>query len=193
MNNVEPNAATPNDIQGKMEQVLRKYSNKELALIADNEDGSADVLLIRGDSGDVECYWLVLSDGIMSPLLKGLVGKSLSMKEADFSSADGIYPYMATVAGIAACFQANVPGIALREAFFGPLDYAVYQFVIACGGFTRSELTFIKRNRNLAYKYRKACEAMAKKGDMAGDRAEELSDEALADALGLTDDEETLF
>lgn len=188
--------ATEPGIQDAMKQVLRKGSNKEVALIADNPDGTADVLVVRGDSGSPECYWFSVGGNVMSPLLKGLVGKSLNMTETDFATDAGLYRYIATVAGVAACFQANIPGIVTKEAFFGPLDYSIYKFVLSCGGFSTYETTFIKRNRNLAYKYRKACEAISGQGTpkaTGGTMSEEISDAELASALGLDDGGESLI
>lgn len=173
VNTAAPKNDAP-DIQEAMNQVLSTGSNKELALIADMPDGTADILLIRGDAGTPECYWFTVNGGIMSPLLKGLVGKSLNMKDSDYAADAKLYNYMATVTGIAACFQTDIPGVELKEAFFSPLDYPICKFVSACGGFSTFETPFIKRNRNLAYKYRKACEALAKNDRNTADDTEDI-------------------
>lgn len=157
--------APKSELSAILNQVISKNSNRELALIADNPDQSAEILLIRGDSGDAETYWFHVDGGIMSPLLKEVLSNALKLNDKALSTDEGIYAYMATAAGIAACFQSSIPGVKLREAFFCPLDYPLYQFVAACRGWNAHEVVFIKRNRNLAYKYRKACEAIANGND----------------------------
>lgn len=177
-----------NDIGEILNQVVRKGSNKELALIADNADSSAEVLLVRGDAGEPETYWFHIDGRVMSSKLKDLLCQTLHLDEEALTEDAGLYAYMATAAGIAACFQSNIPGVALREAFFCPLDAPLYAFVNATRGWNAHEVVFIKRNRNLAYKYRKACEDVrsriaAPSSDVTGISSSEAyaNDAALAD------------
>lgn len=157
----EETAAEKNVLGEILRQVVRRGSNKELALIADNPDQSAEILLVRGDAGEPETYWFHVDGGVMSPLLKDIMLDVLGMDADVLGTDEGLYAYMATAAGIAACFQSSIPGVKLRQAFFCPLDMPLYQFVSATRGWNAHEVVYIKRNRNLAYRYRKACEAIA--------------------------------
>lgn len=143
-----------------LSQVLRKGSTKELALIADNPDNSAEIMLVRGDTEIPETYFFHVDGRVMSPVLRDIVKAGTNLTDAAIdTTTDGIYTYMAQACGIAACFTANCPGVTCTGYMYGPLENALYKFIAENHGFSARRELNTKHNRNLSYRYRKTCES----------------------------------
>lgn len=170
--------ANNNDIRIALEKVMRIGSNQELALIADNPDGTAEILVLRGDAGMPDTYWYHVDGNVMLPSFKKLVLSALKEDESFLNTDDGLYTYMATACGVAACFQVDVPGVHLREATFGPFDVLLYRFILEMQGFNYRKTIYIKRNSNIAYRYRKLVEAQNRAAAKDTDDGDEFFDVA---------------
>lgn len=163
-------------------QVTHKDARAELVLVSDNPDGSAYALLVRGCFEQPETYLFYISGGIMDPQLQHIVMMANNLRADDIKADAGFYKYMCNVAGVAACFQSDVPGVQLVEAFFGPFDTPLSLFLQA-HKVTHYEQVFVKRARNSAYKYRKIvdaarrAEAEAAAAEIAALDAESVDDE----------------
>lgn len=143
------------------EQVSKKGATTELALISDNPDSSADVLIVRGTFGEPEAYWFKVNGGIMQPKFANMVLSANKMTKADLDSDEGLYKLIANACGVAACFQSDIPGVKLVEAFISPFEYSLPRFV-AGRSVSQIETVYIKRASNVSYKYRKQVQAQQK-------------------------------
>lgn len=135
-------------------EISRKGAKRELALISDNPDSSADVLLVRGTFGQPEAYWFKVTGGIMAPSFAPFVMSHAKITQADLKTDAGVYAMIANACAVAACFQSDIPGVQLCEAFIAPFDYALPRFA-GTHPVTHVEPVIIKRASNCAYKYRR--------------------------------------
>lgn len=172
--------AASNTLADQFKDVAREGSNKQLVLISDNPDGSANALLVRGAFGTPEAYWFVIDGGIMNARLASLVLAASNLSTDDLKTDEGVYKLMAGACGVAACFQTEIPGVSLREAFIGPLDHAMYEFV-SRNRVSQAEIAYIKRSSNIAYKFRKYVQAQKNAAEAQASSGEYVSDDEMTD------------